>query len=165
MTRLAALALLLAPALVAQPVLPRAEDATAALRPWGEPAAHPAPSEWEPPAALYWTGVALDAAVIAGGAYLLVKGVQFYRLGTGASGGDDPTLGLGPALVTLTGIGGIVIGGGAVAVSGYDLARVLRGDAPWLARLFDPTRLPDRSRLPIPPHTPPQRPPGLPPGQ
>ena len=145
---------------VAPPPLPTADAALRAALDLAAPERPPADGEaadGEAPPALYWTGVALDAAALAGGTYLLVQGVRLYRLADAASGEGDVTLGLGPMLAALTGIGALTVGGGAVAVAGYDLVRVLRGDDPWLARLVDPTRLPPGGgppRFPPPPRPP-----------
>ena len=156
MLRLAALALIFGPSLAAQPVVPQAEGATHLLSAWGEPALPVSQSEWEAPPALYWTGVGLDVAALAGGTYILVQSVRALRAIDGSE--PDPTLGIGPMLVVVLGTAGAVLGGGAVAVSTYDLARVAGGDDPWLARLFDPARPPGWIPVPIP-----DRPPGLPP--
>ena len=135
----------LAPPAAAQPVAFHVLDATDAA---GLPLA--ASSDWEPPPALYWTGVGVDAVVLVGGGYLFVQGLRALSVV------DDA--GLAAPLILLFGGVVTVVGGTAAGLAGYDLARVLGGDNPALARLFDPGH-------PVPPPGPPRYPvPGPPPG-
>jgi hypothetical protein len=152
--RPALLALLVATA-SAQPVpdaLPRLGGPELAVA--GPSAVLLAPAGWEPPPALVAAGIAFDGVLLVGGTVVAVW--------TAVAIADAlPEAGLAaPAVI---GIGGLVaIGGTALAVvGGLDLLRVARGDAPFLARMFDPTR-PRRGRPP-PRFPPPCRPPWSPP--
>ncbi|WP_420456602.1 hypothetical protein [Rubrivirga sp.] len=106
-------------------------------------------ADWEAPPVLYWAGVAVDVGVLVGGAYVLVQSARLL-----AAADDGPWPGQLPAV--LFGSMGVVIGVTTVGFAVYDLVRVLRGDDPALARLFDPTRpLPGGGpRFPPPPRPP-----------
>ena len=92
------------------------------------------------PPVLYAIGVAADAAVLGGGAYLLVVAVDTIR--------QADTAGLAaPAVLTMGGLFA-AIGAGAMLLSGNDLRRVIRGDDPALARALM-TPLPPRPRPPL----------------
>ena len=109
--------------------------------------------EWEAPPALYWGGVGLDAVVLAGGTYVLVQGLRLLDIA------DEEGAGAGGFVVAM--FGGIFAGVGvtAMGISGYDLVRVLAGDDPALARLFDPTRpVPGPPLPPYPSPRPPTHP-------
>ena len=124
----------------AQPVAPRVLDATDAV---GLPLG--SSDEWEAPRVLYWAGVALDATALAAGAYTVVLGALLVD----ASDADDA--GAGAFAGAVFGPFFLILGSAVVGVTAYDLIRVLRGDDPALARVFDPTR-------PLPPPGPPRFP-------
>lgn len=112
-----------------------------------------APDGWEAPPALYWTGVGLDAVVLAGGAYVLVQGLRLL------DAANDERAGLGAPVLALAGVLGVSVGGVMAGFALYDGVRVVGGDDPALARLFDPTRRPTSG--PVPPYPfpePPRRP-------
>ena len=151
--RVLLLVLLASGATLAQPVV--SSQAVGPAVPGAEPlAAHVAvvgADGWEAPPALYWAGVGLDATALAGGTYLLVQSV---RVIDALDDGEGP--GLGGGIVYAFGLGGAMLGTGVAGAALYDLARVLRGDDPFLARVFDPTR-------PLPGGPPPRYPPPEPP--
>jgi hypothetical protein len=153
--RLALLALLAAATASAQPVrdaLPRLGGPELAVA--GPSAVVLAPADWEPPPALVAAGIALDGVLLVGGTVVAVWMAVAI---------SDALPEAGLAAPAVIGMGGLfVIGGTALAVvGGLDLIRVARGDDPFLARLFDPTR-PRRGRPP-PRFPPPGRPPWSPP--
>ena len=147
------LALLAASAAVAQPVVSSSAVPVAALGAEPLAARVAAADGWEAPSGLYWAGVGLDVTVLAGGAYVLVQGLRLLD----AAGREDA--GAGGIVVAMFGAMGVGVGVGTVALSGYDLVRVLAGDDPALARLFDPTRpVPPAPPRPYPYPEPPARP-------
>ncbi|PAP78465.1 hypothetical protein [Rubrivirga marina] len=156
--RLALLSALLAVGASAQPTasaLPRLTGSDAA------PSLAPEPgitlvtaADWEPPPALVAAGIALDGVFLVGGTAFAVW------MAVGIAEGL-PEAGLAaPALI---GVGGLLVltSGAAAIVGGIDLLRVARGDAPFLARMFDPNR--PRPRRPPAQFPPPGRPPWSPP--
>ena len=155
MTRLLLVAVFAACAASAQPVVNSravgAEVPNVALA--ASPGRVAAPAQWAAPPGLYWAVVAVDAAALAGGAYLLVQGVRLLGLA------GDESAGFGAVPVAMFGGMALGVGAGAVVWGGYDAVRVLSGDDPALARLFDPTRPPPA--VPPRPHPFPE-PPGRP---
>ena len=149
MLRFAGLALLLAPTLVAQPVLPQAEGAAHLLSEWGEPVTPLASVGSEAPRGLYWMGVAVDVAMVGGAAYLAVQGLPLV----GAEFADQVEP--GNALVILSRAGGVLLALVIGLPAAYDLVRVVGGHDPWLTQRLDPNRRPGGD--------PPAPPPGLPP--
>ena len=153
--RLALLALVAAATAGAQPVpdvLPRLRGPELAVA--GPAPVLLAPADWEPRPALVAAGIALDGVLLVGGTAVAVW--------TAVAVSDAlPEAGLAaPAVIGMGGL--VVLGGTALAVvGGLDLVRVARGDDPFLARMFDPTR-PTRRRPP-PRFPPPGRPPWSPP--
>ena len=125
----------------AQPVSAVVLDVTDAAGAASEFSRHP---DWDAPPSLYWTGVALEVGVLAGGGYLLVQGVRALSV-VDEAGLAAPVILILGGVLTLT-------AGTAVGLAATDLVRVLRGDDPALARLFDPTRpRPIPPRYPVPP--------------
>ena len=141
---------LLAASVAAQPVASSYTTADAVLADFAiDSVMVLAPADWEPPPGLYVAGVAVDVVGVLGGS--AVAGLGLYALT------QLDEAGLGAPAVLGVGFMLVVAGGAALGAGTYDLARVARGDDPWLARTFDPTR--PRSgryppRYPRPPYGP-----------